>query len=224
MNTALISKTHRVNKMLVGILAIGCSFLGAAHEASAQTFNASRDLVKIPKQGAINVPCCLCGKGNSTIIDLSTGVAPWSSPQGAISVIGAYPGWKTPTAPTKWIYAGTNAVGNYTYNLKINVPKNCNISPNVSFMGTGWGDNNITVRMDDRVLGTTAVSSSGQANYGFRDPYGVNVNGSIGGGSHTLSVTVRNDEDVTGFLFDGKLKIECPSSDNPYNSGNSPIY
>lgn len=177
-----------------------------------------------PDRGAINVPCCQCGKGGATVIDLSTGVAPWVSPQGSIQAISVYPGWKTSNPPAKWIYTGSNAASTFTYNLKINIPKNCNIAPKVSFAGTGWGDNNITISLDDRVLGTTPVSSAGQANYGFRDPYGVNVNGTLSAGSHTLSVTVRNDDSVTGFLFDGKLKIECPPADNPYNSGNQPQY
>lgn len=203
------------------------SFAALAQEAAMPRkadFGAFSEIKIKPRGMEINVPCCQCGKEKSTVIDLSTGVAPWTSPQGVLSAIGAYPGWKVPTAPTRWVYTGSNNAGNYTYNLKINVPKNCNIAPTVSFAGTGWGDNNITVRLDDKILGTTAVSSGGQANYGFRDPYGVSVNGSIGTGSHTLSVTVRNDDSMTGFLFDGKLKIDCPSSENPYNSGQAPMY
>lgn len=181
----------------------------------------------IPRSAtAINVPCCdTCSdKGGVQLIDLSTGVAPWSSPNGTISTIGVYGGWKNPNAPASWIYAGSNTPGNYTYNLKINIPRNCVTPPKVSYSGTAWGDNNITVRMDDKVLGTTAVSSGGQANYGFRDPYGVNLGGNLAVGAHVLSVTVRNDESVTGFLMMGVLKIECPPKGGIYTSGSQPQY
>ncbi len=197
--------------------ALSAAALLSSGLAAAQDADGMR---RVP--GEINVPCCQCDAG-STEVDLSTGVAQWTSPSGAVSPIGVTPGWKTPTAPAKWVSTGSNAPGNYTYQLKINVPKNCTSTPKVSFNGIAWGDNNIIVRLDDKVLGTTAVSSAGQANYGFRDPYGVNVNGSIGPGQHVLSVTVRNDEGPTGFLFQGKLRIDCPKAPR-YTNGDKPVY
>lgn len=176
---------------------------------------------------SIDIPCCQqCSKGGEQVIDLSTGVAPWISPQGNASVISPYPGWESPSSPAKWVYTGTNnAPATYLYQLKINVPKNCKSLPKVTYSGTGFGDNNITVRMDDKVLGTTAISSAGAANYGFRSPYGVNISGNLGAGSHILSVSVRNDESVTGFLFMGKLSIKCPEFDSSvYTSGDQPVY
>lgn len=159
----------------------------------------------------IIVPCCQCIDGKLTTVDISTGTAPWTSTTGAVAVVPSpNPAWAS-KPPAKWIYTGSNAPGLYTYNLIISVPKDCIIPMEVSFKGIAFGDNNIVVKLDDRQIGTTAVSSGGQANYGFRDPYGVPVSGNLSGGDHVLSVTVRNDEGPTGFLLNGALTIKCSS-------------
>lgn len=173
--------------------------------ASAQAQDAARTA---PNRG-ITVPCCTCIDGRSQTINLNTGTAPWTSTTGSVAVIPSPNAAWASKPPAKWIYTGSNAAGLYTYNLHIHVPKDCIIPMDVSFKGTAFGDNNIVVRLDDKQLGTTAVSSGGKANYGFRDPYGVNVGSSLTAGDHVLSVTVRNDEGPTGFLFNGSLTFTC---------------
>jgi hypothetical protein len=159
----------------------------------------------------VNVPCCQCIDGKSTTVDISTGTAPWTSTTGAVAVVPSPEAAWASKPPARWIFTGSNAPGLYTYNLVIHVPKDCIIPMEVSFKGVAFGDNNIVVKIDDRQIGTTAVSSGGQANYGFRDPYGVPVSGNLSGGDHVLSVTVRNDEGPTGFLLNGALTIKCSS-------------
>jgi hypothetical protein len=210
-----IQSTRRLFvRSVISAVALGSSIVGMVSAQEGDRHGNHRE---------INIPCCQCGDGGSKVVDLSTGVAPWTSPNGAVNPIAVVNGWKIPTPPAKWVNTGSDAPGVYTYTLHINVPKNCSNTPRVSFSGTAWGDNNITVRLDDKTLGTTPVSSGGQANYGFRDPYGVNVSGGIGPGSHTLSVAVRNDDGPTGFLLDGKLKIECHAT-GLYTQGDRPVY
>jgi len=193
-------------------------------QIEAQADPISADARIRPGKGrSINLPCCVCANGKSTVVDLATGTAPWTSAQGSVvPTPTVVPGWKTPTGTGKWVYTGSNAPGTYTYSLKINVPTNCKLPPVVSYEGIAYGDNNIVVRMDDQVLGTTPVSSGGQANYGFRAPYGVNFSANLIPGSHTLSITVRNDEGPTGLLVDGKLIAKCPES--PFTKGNQAQY
>ena len=227
MKSSLFQSKNRTPRLGLRGVILACTLGAVTSSAWAQPTmeRAMRDR-PVPRSNAINIPCCdpCSDKGGVQVIDLSTGVAPWSSTNGAVSNIGVYPGWKNPNPPASWVFAGSNNVGTYTYNLKINIPQNCVNPPRVSYSATAWGDNNITVRMDDKVLGTTAVSSRGQANYGFRDPYGVKIEGALSVGSHTLSVNVRNDESVTGFLLSGALRIECPPTGGIYTSGNQPQY
>jgi hypothetical protein len=177
--------------------------------AGVSTASLAQDAARpAPKRG-ITVPCCKCIDGKSQTINLNTGTAPWTSNTGSVALVPSPNAAWASKPPAKWIYTGSNAPGLYTYNLNIHVPKDCIIPMDVSFKGTAFGDNNIVVRLDDRQLGTTAVSSGGQANYGFRDPYGVNVGSALSGGDHVLSVTVRNDEGPTGFLFNGSLTFTC---------------
>lgn len=157
----------------------------------------------------ITVPCCQCIDGKSHTVSINTGSAPWVSTTGSVALVAQPNAAWANKPPAKWIYTGTNAAGLYTYNLHIHVPKNCIIPMNVSFKGTAYGDNNIVVKLDDKQIGTTAVSSGGQANYGFRDPYGVAISGNLSGGDHVLSVTVRNDEGPTGFMLNGTLTYTC---------------
>jgi hypothetical protein len=217
-HTQVPSKRTRLHAMLALALAMAGASASAQDAATARVSAADA----VHGKNSINVPCCQCADGKSKTIDISTGVAPWSSPSGALSPVGVSPGWKTPVAPAKWVYTGSSNPGEYTYNLAINVPKNCLLTPKVRFEGEAFGDNNITVRFDKEALGTTAVSSGGQANYGFRDPYGVKFTGQAGPGTHVLSVTVKNEGGPTGFLMMGKLHIECPKS--PFTEGQAPLY
>ncbi len=220
MNTKLIS-THRSRNRLM--MAVMLAMAGAS--SFAQDAPREREDLGDAARGkrGIHVPCCQCADGKSKTIDISTGVAAWSSPNGPVTATpDVNAAWKPPAAPAKWVYTGSNGAGEYTYNLAIHVPKNCLLTPKVSFEGEAFGDNNITVHIDKKELGTTAVSSGGQANYGFRDPYGVKFSGQVGAGTHILSVTVKNEGGPTGFLMMGKLRIECPKS--PFTEGQGPKY
>lgn len=187
-------------------LLLACSGAGSALAQIKDTPHHDK-----PGRG-INVPCCTCTDGKTQTINISTGIAPWTSDTGAVAVVPSPASAWASKPPAKWIYSGSNAPGLYTYRLHIHVPKDCLIPMDVNFNGTAYGDNNIVVKLDEKQIGTTAVSSAGAANYGFRDPYGVPVTGSLPPGDHVLSVTVRNDEGPTGFLLNGTLTIKCASS------------
>jgi hypothetical protein len=191
----------------------------AAAFAQGQSIQPEMNLTVKPR-GAITVPCCRCIDGKTQTIDISTGIAPWTSPNGSVGAIPRESAWAD-KPPAKWVNTGSTTAGNYTYQLRINVPKNCIVPMDVSFKGIVYGDNNVVVKLGDRQIGTTAVSSTGQANYGFRDPYGVPIAGSLGPGNHVLSVTVRNDEGPTGLLVNGTLTVKCSSG--PLTQGGKSI-
>ena len=210
-------KIITIAAMLASIVPVGL----AIPAASAQPAERIVPGPAIPK-GAIVVRCCRCLDGSGQEQRVDTGKAVWQVdlPGGGLSFQPVTPlvkhvAWAT-LPPATWVGpAGGStggAVGDYTYELKIYIPR-CIIPSKVQITGRFAADNSAKVFADQTTVGsfTQVGGYTGPANLNFQQ---ANVTGFTASfstpGVHTLRFVVNNIGGPTGLLVNGIMTSRCP--------------
>ncbi len=165
---------------------------------------------------SVRAVCCKCTDGTKQTASISTGSAPWrstSAPTGtALSpVVAAGNGAWTPVPGGSWVgpAGAPTLAGNYTYELRIEVPR-CVVSPRaLSIEGRFAADNSATVYFDNNQVAV----SQGPANLAFQaagvTPFTIT---GVTPGVHILKIVVSNAGSVTGLNVSGQVTTACPAN------------
>lgn len=173
----------------------------------------------VPVRGpAIRLRCCRCLDGQRQTVRIDTRAAPWRvQPPNMTTfqpvVAAANSAW-TALAPGGWVGPqGQAAVGNYTYELRIVVPR-CTIPSRIEVAGRFAADNHATVFHVSPSSATTQLAVSPAGDHGFL-PASIRSFTAVLAvpGTHTLRVVVRNAGGPTGLIVEGAVTSICPRPD-----------
>lgn len=177
---------------------------------------------------AIRLRCCRCLDGQRQTVRIDTRAASWTvrPPNSSSSqpVVPASNGAWTALAPGGWVGPqGAATVGNYTYELRIVVPR-CIIPARVTVAGRFAADNHATVFHVGPNNAVQQIAASPPGDFGFQTasirPFTAVL---ATPGTHTLRVVVRNAGGPTGLILEGAVTSVCPRPEPDPQEGTDPI-
>lgn len=168
------------------------------------------------RAGAPTLGCCKC-LGGSNALDLSTiSSNSWTVNGSPVAFLTTtHSAWTLPTGPARWVSTvatgGTGGVAPGTYDYKLNfVVPNCSIAQQVTLSGSYGGDDNIQVFLDSNPI---SPACAGWCFNAAHQTGGLNFTSpNVTGGTHTLTVKVKNDGGPSGMFINAKLSGTCSSS------------
>lgn len=178
---------------------------------------------QVPSEAAgclcpVTGPCCRCADGREVVVDISTGVAPWTVRRGNLPAQAAVPNpnsnWMPPPLPANWVTppGAPTIAGDYVYELRYVIPR-CVIPATIAMTFQGSVDNTAVVSVDGNIpVGSMA---------GFSSLTSLTVPAAaLTPGPHTLTVVVTNvgttgPGNLTGLLVRARLVSRCPLQEGP---------
>jgi len=163
-------------------------------------------------------PCCRCADGREVVVDISTGVAPWTVRRGnlpaQLAVTNPNSNWMPPPLPANWITppGAPTFAGDYVYELRYVIPR-CVIPASVTMTLQGAVDNSAVISIDGN------INVGSMAGFGSLTTLTVPA-AAVAPGPHTLTVVVTNagttsPGNLTGLLVRARLVARCPLQDGP---------
>lgn len=178
---------------------------------------AEAQVSRIPRPvPTIQVPCCRCVDGAQHQVVINTGVAPWrvttptppiTQPQAPVPASNL--AWTNALAPASWVsHANGSQVGDYVYELRIEVPR-CMIAGRVVLTGGFSADNGAKLYLIQGSNPPVQIAAAPPPT-AFQNatpfPNQVLQPGNV----YTLRAIVTNLHGPSGFILRGQVSVACP--------------
>lgn len=162
----------------------------------------------------VRVPCCRCVDGSQHRVNINTRTAPWRvRAPGSLAFLPVVPAtniaWTNALAPAGWVsHANGGLVGNYVYELRIQVPQ-CMIRGRVTISGGFSADNGARLELV-RPAGPAIALGNRPGPFGFLGVTNFPATALTAPGTYILRATVTNLNGPSGFVLRGQVTVLCP--------------